>query len=387
VTEARASLAPFFLSAFAWNVTLGMSHILVPLYAYDLGYSAIAIGGILAAPVLAHFAFTLIGGAFTDRFGGRRMAFAAYVASVLAGIVFAVSQSYPALLAGQTFLVISRAMFWPAIWALASQLPGDRGGQMGRLNATTNVAQIVGTVVAGLLVALAGFRSGFWALAAAGACAFFAMLPFTLGMPQVQAAKGLFTAYAVHARRRTTYYAIACAFIAALPLSLSMSFYPILLVEHGHSTNVTGWLIALRAAGAALVGAWAGRYVRGARGAHVPVAAGLTIAACVLAAAFVTQTLPVGLFMVGVGIGSGVMTVYFQIIVAESSAPAERGSALALSGLGWQISHFVTPLAMGALTEGFGIEAAFVIFGAGALALAAALWPFGGWARRGERAV
>jgi predicted MFS family arabinose efflux permease len=387
LSHARASLAPFFLSAFAWNVTLGMSHLLVPLYAYDLGYSAIAIGGILAAPVLVHLAFSLIGGAFTDRVGGRRMALAAYVASTIAGILFAVSQSYSALLAGQTFLVISRAMFWPAIWALASQLPGDRGGQMGRLNATTNVAQIVGTAAAGLLVALAGFRSGFWALAGAGAAAFLAMLPFTLGMPHAQAAKGLFTAYAAHARRRTTYYAIVCAFMAALPLSLSMSFYPILMTEHGHSSDATGWLIALRAAGAALVGAWAGQYVRGARGARVPVTAGLMIAACVVAVPFVTHALPIGLFMVGVGIGSGVMTVYFQLIVSESSAPAERGSALALSGLGWQISHFATPLAMGALTEGFGIERAFVIFGAAALALAAGLWPFGRWARLGAHAV
>jgi predicted MFS family arabinose efflux permease len=383
--HARTSLAPFFLSAAAWNVTLGMSHILVPLYAYDLGYSAIAIGGILAAPVLVHFAFTMIGGAFTDRFGGRHMALAAYVASVLAGIVFAASQSYAALLAGQTFLVISRAMFWPAIWALASQLPGDRGAQMGRLNATTNVAQIVGTAAAGLLVALAGFRWGFWALAGAGTGAFLAMLPFALVRPHGQVARGLFTAYATHARRRTTYYAIACAFMAALPLSLSMSFYPILLVEHGHSSGATGWLIALRAAGAALVGAWVGRYVRGAGGASMPVAAGLLIAACIVAVAFVAHTLPIGLFMVGVGIGSGLMTVYFQVLVADASAPAERGTALALSGLGWQISHFATPLTMGALTEGFGIETAFVVFGVAALALAAALWPFGRWARRGAR--
>jgi len=378
---------PFFVSAFAWSVTLGMSHILVPLYAYELGYSALAIGGILSAPVLAHLAFSLIGGAFTDRFGGRRMALAAYVACVLAGIVFAVSQSYAALLAGQTLLVISRAMFWPAIWSLASQLPGDRGGQMGRLNSATNGAQIVGTAAAGLLVSLLGFRYGFWALAGAGACALLAMLPFTHGSPHGQAPKGIFAAYAAIARKRSTYFAILCAFIAALPLSLSMSFYPILLVEHGHSSDATGWLIALRAAGATLVGAWVGSYVRGVAGARLAVTSGLLVAMCIVAVAYVTHALPIALLMVGAGIGSGVMTVYFQMIVAESSAPAERGSALAMSGLGWQISHFATPLTMGALTQAFGIETGFAIFGALALAMAAALGPFGAWARRGAHRV
>ncbi|MCZ7563302.1 MAG: MFS transporter [Burkholderiales bacterium] len=264
------SLSPLFLSAFAWCVTLGMSHILVPLYAYELGYSALAIGTILSAPVLAHFAFTLIGGAFTDRFGGRRMALAAYGASVLAGGLFALSQSYPGLLAGQTCLVISRALFWPAIWGLAMQLPGDRGGQTGRLNSVTNVGQIVGTGVAGLVVALAGFRSGFWVFAGAGLCALAAMLAFAHAAPQAQAARGIFAAYAAIVRRRTTYYAMLCAFMAGLPLSLSMSFYPILLVEHGYSSDATGWLIALRAAGAALVGAWVGRHVRGVAGAAHP---------------------------------------------------------------------------------------------------------------------
>lgn len=364
-----------------------MSHILVPLYAYALGYSALAIGGILSAPVIVHFAFTLIGGAFTDRFGGRRMALAAYAATVLAGIVFAASQSYAALLAGQTFLVISRALFWPAIWGLAMQLPGDRGGQTGRLNSVTNAAQIAGSGLAGVLVAVAGFRYGFWALAGAAGCALLAMLAFAQDAPPAQAARGIFAAYAAIVRRRTTYYAILCAFMAALPLSLSMSFYPILLVEHGHSSEATGWLIALRAAGAALVGAWVGRYIRGVGGARMPVAAGLAIGACVAAVAFVSQTLPVALLMVGVGIGSGVMTVYFQLVVAETSAPSERGSALALSGLGWQISHFVTPLALGALVEGLGIEAAVAAFGALALALAAAFRPFHAWAVGGTRAV
>ena len=45
-------------------------------------------------------------------------------------------------------------MFWPATWALGSQLPGDRSAQMGRLNAITSAGQILGTVIAVFAVRL-----------------------------------------------------------------------------------------------------------------------------------------------------------------------------------------------------------------------------------------
>ena len=382
------ALWPFFLAAGAWNFALGMSYVLVPLHAYELGYSSLAIGGILSLPVVAHIAISLVGGAFTDRVGGRKMALAAFVCFALAGAVFALSQSFAALLVGQLFLVVSRATFWPAIWAVGSQLPGDRGTQMGRLNAATNGAQIVGTAAVGLLVALAGFRVGFWVLAAASVGAIAAMLRFELPVAsQAESPRGLFTAYGALLRRRTPYYGIACSLYAALPLSLSMSFYPILLVEQGNSSDAAGWMLALRAVGAALIGAWAGRYLRNARGSGLPVAAGGWIALCVLGVALFSHPVPVSTLLFGVGVGSGLMTLFFQMLVAETSAPAERGAALALSGLGWQLSHAIVPIAMGALADRFGVATAFPILGAAAAVLALGFVPLHRWTMAHARPV
>ena len=39
--------APFFSSAFSWNFALGMTQLLIPLYARDLGYSGVAIGSLI----------------------------------------------------------------------------------------------------------------------------------------------------------------------------------------------------------------------------------------------------------------------------------------------------------------------------------------------------
>jgi DHA1 family multidrug resistance protein-like MFS transporter len=382
------ALWPFFLAASAWNFSLGMSYILVPLDAYELGFSGLAIGGLLSLPIVAHITIALVGGAYTDRIGGRRMALAAFSCFVLAGGVFAVSRSFAALLAGQLFLVISRATFWPAIWSIGSQLPGDRGAQMGRLNATTNGAQILGTGAAGLLVSTVGFQTGFWVLAAASVGAFASMFHFEPPVaPESQAKQGLFAAYRALLRRRTPYYGIACAMYAALPLSLSMSFFPILLVEQGNSSDAAGWLLALRALGGTLIGAWAGRHVGKARGWGLSLATSVWIAVCILVVAYFAHPLPVGLLLFGLGVGSGLMTLFFQMLVAETSSPAERGSALALSGVGWQLSHAIVPIVMGVLSDRFGVSTAFPILGAAALLLALGFVPLHRWALGHARAV
>ena len=379
---------PFFLAASAWNFALGMSYILVPLYAYELGFSGVAIGGLLSLPMFAHVAIALVGGAYTDRVGGRQMALGAFLCFVVAGGVFAVSKSFAALLAGQLFLVVSRATFWPAIWSIGSQLPGDRGTQLGRLNAMTNGAQILGTGAAGLIVSVVGFKAGFWVLAAASVGAFAAMFPFHPPVvPAVHAQQGLFTAYRALLRRRVPYYGIACAMFAALPLSLSMSFFPILLVEQGNSSDAAGWMLALRAFGGALIGAWAGRRVGKARGWGLPFAASVWIGICILIVAFLQHPLPVSLLLFGVGVGSGLMTLFFQMLVAEGSSPAERGSALALSGVGWQLSNALVPIAMGTLADRFGVATAFPILGAVATLLALGFVPLHRWALGHARAV
>ena len=53
---------------------------------------------------------------------------------------------------------------------------------------------------------------------------------------------------------------------------------------------------------------------------------------------------------------------------SEASAPAERGSALALGGLGWSVSHLSTPLIMGFLADRYGIITGFYVLGGFALA-------------------
>ncbi|HEY6241159.1 MAG TPA: hypothetical protein VIW78_10000, partial [Burkholderiales bacterium] len=93
--------APFFSSAFTWNFALGMTHLLIPLYARELGFSGIAIGSLIALPIVVQMVFNLLGGAWTDRVGGMAISLGAFAATAAAGTMFALSSSFAALFAAQ----------------------------------------------------------------------------------------------------------------------------------------------------------------------------------------------------------------------------------------------------------------------------------------------
>ncbi len=380
-----ARVPAFFGAAFAWNLALGMTHILIPLYADHLGFSGVAIGSLVSLPVLVQIAFNLIGGAWTDRAGGKRLALVSAAAFGVAGVVFALASTYAALFFGQLCIIVSRAMFWPATWSLGSQLPGDRSAGLGRLNSTTNAGQIVGTIVAGLAIAWSGFAAGFWAVAlVGGAVAFALMAAFEAPAPRA-AASGhppILAGYRALARRPSIWFAVACAYLSALPFSIGMSFYPLLLVGMGFSSDATGWMLALRAVGSVAAGVAAARFVRRVAVRTIPVVIGLSVGLAVLGAAAVSDPVPICLLLLLVGFGSGAMTLYFQLLISDLSSVATRGSALALGGLGWGLSHLTTPLFMGALKDAFGIGTAFYAMGAVATAWALALAPLHAWAFR-----
>jgi CP family cyanate transporter-like MFS transporter len=379
-----ARVPAFFASTFAWNLALGMTHILIPLYADHLGFSGVAIGSLVSLPVLVQIGFNLLGGVWTDRLGGKRLAMFSAAMFAVAGIVFAFASTYAALFAAQLCVIVSRAMFWPATWSLGSQLPGDRSRGRGALNSITNAGQIFGTIVAGLTIAWFGFAAGFWTVALAGGAVSFALMAaFVAPAPRASGAHPpMLAAYRALARRRSIWFAVACAYISALPFSLGMSFYPLLLVGQGFSSDAAGWMLSLRAVGSVAAGVGAAHFVRRVSARSIPVATALAVGLAVLGAAAFHHAAPVSALLLLVGFGSGVMTLYFQLLISDLSTIETRGSALALGGLGWGLSHLSTPLLMGVLKDAFGIETAFYAMGVVATAWALMLAPLHAWAFR-----
>jgi MFS family permease len=372
----------FFLASLAWNFGLGMTWLAVPLYAYSQGLSNAEIGVLFAAPVLAQAPLNLVGGAYTDRIGGRRIMLGSCCATVAAGLWFTLAQGFWMLLAGQAVLIVSRAAFWPATWAMASELPGTRGVQLARLNAVTNFGQIVGTTLCGFLLAATGFQVTFGVLALTGVIALFAGLGTQAQPPKPTPTRHVLAAYLPLLRERIIAYSVLCAYLSALPFSLSMSFYPVLLAHFGYSEGASGILLALRAVGSILASLLVARFVRSGPQTWWPVGCGVAVAAAVGLMPMVNHVAPIAFWMLVVGAGTAAMTLYFQITISEASRPEERGSALALGGLGWSVSHLSTPLIMGFLADRYGIPTGFYVLGGIALICALVIAWMRHWAFR-----
>jgi MFS family permease len=370
----------FFLASLAWNFGLGMAWLAVPLYAYSQGLSNAEIGALFAVPVLVQAPLNLMGGAYTDRIGGRRIMLGSCIATTAAGLWLVFAHGFWMLLAGQVVLILARAAFWPATWAMASELPGARGVQLGRLNAVTNLGQIVGTTLCGFLLAAAGFQPTFAVLAAMGVLALVAALGTQAQPPKAAPPRHVLATYLPLLRERIIAYTIVCAYLSALPFSLTMSFYPVLLAQYGYSEGASGVLLALRAVGSIFASLLAARFVRTGPQTLWPVGCGIAVAAAVGLLPTVNHVAPIAFWMLVVGAGTAAMTLYFQITIAEASRPEMRGSALALGGLGWSVSHLTTPLVMGFLADRYGIVTGFYVLGASALVCALAIALLRDWA-------
>jgi DHA1 family multidrug resistance protein-like MFS transporter len=371
----------FFLASGVWNFGLGMTWLVVPLYAHGQGLSNAEIGLLFALPVLAQAPLNLLGGAYTDRIGGRHIMLGSCLISVAAGLWFINAQGFWMLLAGQLALVLSRAAFWPATWAMASELPGARGLQLGRLNAVTNFGQILGTSACGFLLALAGYTATFIVLSGIGAAAFLAGLAARHAPHKTSTApKSLLAAYRPLLDRPIILYSMVCAYISALPFSLTISFHPLFLDLYGYSEEASGVILALRGIGSIAASLVAAHLVRTGPGTLWPVACGIAVAAAVALMPTINHVLPIGFWMLVLGAGSAAMTLYFQITISEASGPESRGSALALGGLGWSVSHMTTPLLLGFLADRIGLVNGFYVLGALALATAIGLGFMRRWA-------
>lgn len=373
-------VTPFYLSAFAWNFALAMSYLLVPLYALELGYSGLQIGGLIGLPILFQVGFNLVGGVLVDRLGAKNILRCASIAMALASAVYALSWNFVGLLTGQLLFMLSRASFWPANWTLASQLPGEGSRNLGHLNSTSSAGQIAGIAASGVVVQMLGYRGGFWIMALVSLVSLAISASIRHTRPPQSGNRASFAAtYGMLAGIRQMYLAILCSFIACIPFTMSSSFYPVLLVEQGFNSDAAGWLLSIRAVGSIFAGLLLVRWIKSARSREGPIGCGLVIAATLALTPMTADPWLIGLLMAAVGLASGMLSIYFQSLSSSASPPELRGSAMTFGGLGWQMCNLLVPPLMGGLRDEFGLMHAFFAIGGLMLAATLAIVPLHVW--------
>lgn len=185
------------------------------------------------------------------------------------------------------------------------------------------------------------------------------------GTPPTSAARSNSIAgtYIALFRRADVRLAVLCSYIGSMSMALGTSFYPILVADGGHGSEITGWVVSARGLGSMLAGLTLTRFVRSTDEARAPLIAGLmSTVPALLSGLFVNPWL-LCLFLFFLGMGTGMMAVYNQVVVARASTAATRGSALAMPGMSWALGFFITLMVTGMLKDTVGLRSAFVILG------------------------
>lgn len=373
------ALTIVYLTGGIYNVALYMAVILIPLYALTLGLGLMAIATLVSVPVVLQIVIRFVGGAMTDRWGEKNILLLSYGGIALTGAAFVVAQGYWSLMAAQFLLSFSRALFWSPAQSYLSLLPAAKprlGQVMGYFNGTTSAGAVVGLVLGGVFPEVMGYHLSFLSVVSLGAlcfslCLFLPVLPRQRAAVRFrQSLAGLIEVMQV----KPLYLAGICAFVAALPMALVSSFYPIYLDAIGFGESLIGVLTSLRSVGVILAGVLLGRYVD-RLGEMVSFIFGLVLAgAGVLLTGFSAGLGPLALFIIMTGIGSGTAQILYQTMTARYSPEDKRGAAMSLTGNFWSASLLVTPLLFGLVTEHISLVSSFMVVGT-AVAMVGLLGP------------
>lgn len=372
--RASLSLLALYSSASVWNLCLAMMQVLVPLYALSLGFSALRIGSLVAVPALAHVMIRFMGGAFADRFGERRVLQGCYVLLILAAVVLLWAEDFATLLIAQATANLSQASFWISSQSLVSQLPGSNmGKKLGRLTACNYGGNLIGLNLGGLCAALLGYAGSFLALTV------LTLVCFLLGLalPDVDPKPSHRTVWQITSgigrflRYPQVWLVISVSYAAALPVSLTVSVYPIYLSELGYGEQWIGTALSFRAMGPVLIGLALGSLITAARRKGL-YALGMSALGLSLVGSGLTERILLIGFCIGVlGAAGGMLDLLYQVLASEMSNAGDRSMAMASMGLGWNLSFLSIPVMVTWLVEVQGFQ--FALLSTGAVSLLAAL--------------
>ncbi len=378
-------IALTFLQGFFWFMVVP----LVPLFAAELGAHEFLVGIITSVTSVIFIITSVPSGVLSDLLGSRALFRWTYILGIAGALLYVVTPTAGLLFIPQFFYAVSNTLFWPA-WAahLVSLVPGPQQAKMmGYASGVSGLGAILGPLIGGYLVDLAGFRAMFLLYAAFSVAGYFlaSALPArrsgaTGAGPGSQAIGDTGSALAAFKRlgpslkegfrlfeREPILTAFWTTFFAFLAWNMADIFMPLYLKEAGLDVAVIGIIMTARNTTLTVSRFTMGPLVRrmGLRslliwfvlisavaGLLVPLAGG---------ASGLALGLPVMLLLsLLMGLGVGVNPPINKALMAEGARPSERATAMGLSEVAGSGGRLVSSLAFGAVAQGFGNAASII---------------------------
>ncbi len=353
-------------SAALWCTSVGMSHVLIPLYAIHMGFSILKIASIVSLPVVATMGIRFMGGALSDRFGERLVLHACYLLNTLAAVVLYQAEGFFSLLISQTISNMSRSFFWTPAQSIASQLPGSTPGRrLGQLSACNAAGNLAGLALGGVLAATAGYPGAFLILiiATLASSVLGFLLPHVEAKPKGRSVWQILVGIGKYLCYRPTWLTISASFAAGLAPALTQSIYPVYLAQLGYGEQWIGFTVAVRAIGPIVSGLMLAPLITPPRQVIMYAAAIAGLGIFVISSGLVEHLILLALCMAALGTASGLMDVWYQVRATQLSSASDRSACMASMGMGWNLAYIVTPVTVGWLAEIYGIKFALVSTG------------------------
>ncbi len=367
---------------FIYNIALATIILVIPLYLRDLGVSPMILGLAASVPPMVQLVMRLPSGAISDRVGERLILLVSNSAMVLAAVLLLLAPSGPtAALVGGALVIsgLSRGIYWPSAQSYTSRVAsGDTARALGLFTSIGHFGAIIGTPLAGALLARSGFGAGFGLIL--GGAAAGVLLSARLSRPATgrieqrtpQACAparagggraGLMAALGGLVRSRPLLFSGLCMSGAGVSLAMLSSFYPVYLADLGMGEDAIGVLSSCRA-----VTAMVASFAFGILGRQLSTPAawftgallcGIGIGATPFLGSFAGLAVGMGL----TGVASGVLQVLSMTIAAGASRPENRAIAMAFTGLFFSLTLWAVPIALGAVAQAFSVETGFLGLG------------------------
>jgi len=359
--QRSSGIVVLYGSAALWCTCIGMSHVLIPLYAIHMGFSILKIASVVSLPVLATLGIRFMGGALSDRFGERLVLHTCYLLNTLAAVVLYQAEGFFSLLIAQTI-----SNFWTPAQSIASQFPGSTPGKrLGQLSACNAAGNLVGLGLGGVLAATAGYPGAFLILIvatfASSVLGFF--LPFVEAKPKGRSVWQIFVGIGKYLCYRPTWLTISASFAAGLAPALTQSIYPVYLAQLGFGEQWIGFTVAFRAIGPIASGLMLAPLIIPSRQVGIYAAGIAALGIFIISSGLMEHLILLALCMAALGTASGLMDVWYQVRATQLSSASDRSASMASMGLGWNLAYIVTPVVVGWLAEIHGINFALLATG------------------------
>ena len=257
------------------------------------------------------------------------------------------------------------AAFSPAAGVLVSRLnpPGSQGRGFGRYGAWKGLGYTLGPVLGGVLIAAGGYPLLFATLALLGvAVAGWALLMVPTVAPLPRARQTV----ADLVRRLTSpgFVRPTLALAAATgALSVGVGFLPVIGAQRGLGPLVTGAIVSVLAAAAALVQPRVGRARDAGRiGDRTGLATGLLLAAAGCAAVLIPGIAGLITAAILIGVGVGLITPIGFAHLAATAPRARLGQTMGAAEVGRELGDAGGPLLVGALAAAITLIPALLTF-------------------------